>query len=240
MRSFLLIVSIMLGSLVLWYVFGIVVPIGLLDFDIPGSDRLSLLSSLGSMFGGANALFSSVALFMIMMSVWLQKEELQATRTEIKAATVAQQEIAEIQKKAIALQVIMPFMDQISSENMRSSIVYLADFHRGRNDFAEFYRELLDKRKQSQLSTVEKEKLNEIDSARRNFVMIFHRMIKLHKTKVVDDEVVKVVIGPDHVWLLKHIVEPLEKSIRDNYSKSIFNFAYSLYTEEEIELLGKH
>lgn len=240
MRSFFLIVSILLGSLVLWYFFGIVVPISLLDFDIPGAERLTLLSSLGSMFGGANALFSSIALFMIMVSVWLQKEELEATRTEIKAATDAQREIAEIQKKAIALQVIMPFMDQISSEKMRNSIVFLADFQRARDDFEQFYKELLSKRKNAQLTTDDKQQLDEIDSARRHFVMIFHRMIKLHKTKVVDDEIVKVVIGPDHVWLLKHVIEPLERSIRDNYSRAIFNFAFGLYSEEEIEVLGKH
>ena len=70
--------------------------------------------------------------------------------------------------------------------------------------------------------------------------MIFHRMYKLHCTKVVDEEIVKVVIGPDHVYLLLTIIEPLESVIRENYSKSIFDFARLLYAEDELQTLGKH
>jgi hypothetical protein len=225
---------------VIWFFFGLFVPDFFLENNFPNTEKLSHFSAMGDAFGGANALFSSLALFMLMFSVYLQKTELEETRKEIRASAQAQAEMADQQKKAISLQVIMPFMDEISSEDMRQAIIYLSDMQRKDKEFKSTYANLLVKRKSGILSQADEVFLNDIDRARRKFVMIFHRMYKLHCTKVVDEEIVKVVIGPDHVYLLLTIIEPLESVIRENYSKSIFDFARLLYAEDELQTLGKH
>jgi hypothetical protein len=224
----------------IWFFFGLLVPEFFLENNFPNSEKLSNFSAMGDAFGGANALFSSLALFMLMFSVYLQKTELEETRKEIRASAQAQAEMADQQKKAISLQVIMPFMDEISSEDMRQAIIYLSDMQRKDEEFKSTYANLLFKRKSNTLSQADEAFLNDIDRARRKFVMIFHRMYKLHCTKVVDKEIVKVVIGADHVYLLLTIIEPLESVIRENYAKAIFDFARSLYSDAELTELGRH
>lgn len=261
----LLILSVLFFSLLLWYLFGLIVPDSLIKMSSQDAESLNNLSLLGGAFGGANALFSSMALFLLIISVWLQQKELTETRKELEASAnaqikmaasqqealelqkiaseeqrKAQKEMVELQAQALALQVIMPFMDEISSDEMRRSIIKLADYKRENEAFASDYESLINARKAGIIDDSQLTRLEEIDQARRKFVMIFHRMYKLKKTDVVSDKIVKVVIGSDHVKLLLENVEPLEAKIRSNYSRDIFVFASSLYSKKELDEKGSH
>lgn len=244
MKLLFITLGIILGSMVLWFIFGIIVPVELLGQhtieSVKDNDTLVRLSQLGDAFGGANALFSSLALFLLMLSVWFQQKELEATRKELKVSADAQKEMAVMERKALALQVIMPFMDEISSQEMRNSIIFLSDLERQQPDFANVYSDLLAKRKSNSLSIEETEQLEKIDSARRRFVMVFHRMYKLKQTEVVTEDIIKVVIGADHVNLLLKVVEPLEAAIRSNYARDIFELAEGLYDSQTIAVKGTH
>lgn len=70
--------------------------------------------------------------------------------------------------------------------------------------------------------------------------MIFHKLYRLNKSNVIDNEITKLVIGPDSVYLFLYIVEKLEVSIRKNYGKELFDFARSLYDEKELIEKGTH
>ena len=207
---------------------------------------IKIVEPVGGMFGPASAFFSGFALIAVIISIQQQREalriqadELELTRKEIGESTEAQQEMARHQKNAISLQVIMPFMDEISSSEMRSSIITLSKF--GKKDkFDEKYSRLLKKNQNDLLQGSELEEFELIDSARRKFVGLFHKMQRLSETGVVEDKIVKVVLGPDSCWLLLNVVEPLDAKIRLNYSTASFDFARGLYSSEVIESKGRH
>ncbi len=65
----------------------------------------------GDMFGFVNSLFSALALFAVIVTLWLQRKELQLQREELKKTTAAQaraataqEEVTEVQKQAILVQ----------------------------------------------------------------------------------------------------------------------------------------
>lgn len=207
---------------------------------------IKVVEPVGGMFGPASAFFSGFALIAVIISIQqqrealrIQAEELELTRKEIGESTEAQQEMAKHQKNAISLEVIMPFMNEISSSEMRTAIITLSKFGKKEN-FAEIYFELLQKNKADLLKGPELEEFELIDGSRRKFVGLFHKMQRLSATRVVDHEIIRVVLGPDSCWILLNIVEPLDAKIRPNYSKLSFDLARSLYSKEVIESQGKH
>ncbi|QYJ97513.1 hypothetical protein K0J45_18775 [Shewanella alkalitolerans] len=207
---------------------------------------IKIVEPVGGMFGPASAFFSGFALIAVIISIQqqrealrIQAEELELTRKEIGDSTEAQQEMARHQKNAISLEVIMPFMSEISSPEMRRAIITLSKFGR-KEKFDEIYFELLQKNKADLLKGAELEEFDLIDGSRRKFVGLFHKMQRLYATGVVDYEIIRVVLGPDSCWLLLNIIEPLDSKIRSNYSTLSFDFARSLYPEEIIESQGKH
>jgi len=207
---------------------------------------IDMVAPVGGMFGPASAFFSGFALIAVIISIQqqrealrIQAEELELTRKEIGESTDAQRAMATHQKNAISLQVIMPFMNEISSFEMRKSIITLSKFGT-RSNFDEVYFELLKKNKLDLLQNHDLEEFELIDNSRRKFVGLFHKMQRLSATGVVDNEIVRVVLGPDSCWILLNIVEPLDAKIRQNYSTLSFDFARSLYPTEIIESEGKH
>lgn len=207
---------------------------------------IKIVEPVGGMFGPASAFFSGFALIAVIISIQqqrealrIQAEELELTRKEIGESTEAQQEMARHQKNAISLEVIMPFMDEISSPEMRRAIITLSKFGK-KNNFDGIYSELLQKNKSDSLQGDELEEFELVDGSRRKFVGLFHKMQRLSATGVVEDEIVKVVLGPDSCWILLHIVEPLDSKIRNNYSTASFDFARRLYPSEVIESEGHH
>jgi len=207
---------------------------------------IKVVAPVGGMFGPASAFFSGFALIAVIISIQqqrealrIQAEELELTRKEIGESTEAQQAMATHQKNAISLEVIMPFMNEISSSEMRNAIITLSKFGK-KDNFDEIYIELLQKNKADQLQSEELAEFELIDNSRRKFVGLFHKMQRLSATGVVDNEIVRVVLGPDSCWILLNIVEPLDAKIRPNYSTLSFDFARNLYTAEVIESEGKH
>lgn len=209
-------------------------------------NAIKLVEPVGGMFGPAGAIFSGFALIAVIKSIQqqgkalrIQAEELELTRKEIGESTEAQQEMAKHQKNAISLQVIMPFMNEISSTEMRKAIITLSKFGK-KDNFDEIYFNLLQKNKEDLLQEGELEVFELLDNSRRKFVGLFHKMQRLSATGVVDNEIVRVVLGPDSCWILLNVVEPLDAKIRKNYSTLTFDFARSLYTADIIESEGKH
>lgn len=216
-------------------------------FSTDAQSRIEAVSYVGGMFGPASTIFSGLALIAIIISIQqqrdalsLQHEELELNRKELRSSAEAQQEIAEQQKKAISLEIIMPFMNEITSMDMRDAILKLIKFYRGYDNFDEHYDLLLKSYNSDSLDEQSLQEFSSIDDARRRFVGLFHKMQRLAATKVVEEEVIKVVLGPDHCWVLLTIVEPLDAKIRKNYSRNSFNFARSLYSESIIEEHGAY
>lgn len=214
--------------------------------DLTEQNIIKIVEPVGGMFGPASAFFSGFALIAVIISIQqqrealrIQAEELELTRNEIRDSTEAQQEMARHQKNAISLEIIMPFMDEISSPEMRSAIIALSKFGK-KSNFDELYFGLLQKNKSDLLKGSELEEFELIDKSRRKFVGLFHKMQRLSATGIVEDEIVKVVLGPDSCWLLLKIVELLDAKIRPNYSTVSFDFARSLYASEVIDSEGKH
>ena len=223
-------------ALVLWAVFGLV-PVGLALIEWISHEQIRYFSPFGDMFGAANAFFSGFALIAVLVSIQMQteslatqREELELTREEMKESTKAQLDMVKNQRQAIALQIVFPIMDEIGSERFRKASIALGELERagqiGR------YRDLRHRQSPSQ---EEQDELERIDSARRCFVHLFHKLHRLHQTGVVDDDIVRSVIGPDQVWTLLHISEPLEAAIRSNYSHATFDYFQSLYPWDAVE-----
>ena len=92
---------------------GVTLLYGLFMFLLVWSEEPQKAGSFGDMFGAVNALFSGLALAFVAVAVWLQsrqlaaqKEELSATRKELREAKLAQQGIKELQQQQLrALQV---------------------------------------------------------------------------------------------------------------------------------------
>ena len=241
---FLIFISALLLSLILGLAPYIIYHLGLITPT--EQDVIKVVAPVGGMFGPASAFFSGFALIAVIISIQqqrealrIQAEELELTRKEISASTAAQQEMATHQKNAISLEVIMPFMNEISSSEMRNAIITLSKFGRKEN-FDKMYFDLVQKNKSDLLQNSELEEFELIDNSRRKFVGLFHKMQRLSATRVVDNEIVRVVLGPDSCWILLNIVEPLDAKIRPNYSTLSFDFARSLYSPEIIESEGKH
>jgi len=225
-----------LVALVLWVAFGLV-PVGLALVEWISHEQLRYFSPFGEMFGAANAFFSGFALIAVLVSIQMQteslatqREELELTREEMKESTQAQLDMVRNQRQAIALQVVMPIMDEIGSERFRKASIRLGELERAGQ--IDRYRRL---RNAESLTPDEQEEFDEIDSARRCFVHLFHKLNRLSRTGVVDDDIARTVIGPDLVWTLLHISEPLEEAIRSNYSRSTFDYFQSLYSWDQIE-----
>ena len=125
----------------------------------------------------------------------------------------------------------MPFMDEISSEEFRIASRVLANLEIS----GEIERYGAMRAKQDR-SPEEERKFIEIDSARRTFTHLFGKMWRLHKTGVVDDQIVRAVVGPDMVWTLLFVSEPLEQAVRKNYNSGLFEYFAALYPFEEIEV----
>ncbi len=150
----LLIISGIAVGFLLWTVFGFS---PLIFVRLISQENLQPLSEIGDMFGAANALFSCLAFLAVAITLhqqqqalFLQQKELELTRNELKQSADAQQEIARHQKNTISLQVILPLMDQIGNENMRQSMIQVADFKRRHGEdgrYVKYYTSLLDKRK---------------------------------------------------------------------------------------------
>jgi len=218
---------------ILYYIF--------LQNYVSGLDRQG---QFGDMFGALTALFSGLAFVGMITAVVLQtkelgfqREELALTRQELVGSRNAQEDIAKHQRNAISLQVILPLMDEVGGDQMRKAIIKISDFKRlngGENKFDKIYKELLGKRRTGKLTENERVELEEVDSARRRFSMIFHKMYRLRKSKVVNDEIVKLVIGPDSAHLFLNVVKRLEVAISDNYNRDLFDFSRQLYTEKEL------
>ncbi|MEZ9209417.1 hypothetical protein AB6E95_18195 [Vibrio splendidus] len=237
--------GVFIGAMILWASFGSV-PYLLDLLGFISIENVKRVAPFGGMFGAADAFFSGFALVAVIISIQqqresleLQAEELKLARNEMKVSAEAQRDMAEQQKKAICLEIILPFMDEISSSDMRDSIIVLTTFNR-KNRFDDVYGELLRQRESGTLSDAEQSELEIIDKSRRKFVGLFHKMHRLHKTGVVDNEMVKVVLGADHCLILLSIIEPLEAQIRSNYSRDVFEFYCGLYTEDELNLFGAH
>ncbi|GAA4494492.1 hypothetical protein [Pseudaeromonas paramecii] len=234
-----------IAAFALWCLFG-AVPFVIELVHVVNSDDVQRVAPFSGIFGAAEAFFSGFALIAVIISIQqqresllMQSEELKLSRQEMQASTEAQQDMAEQQKKAICLEIIMPFMSEISSSEMRKALIVISKFGR-EFDFQEKYAALITKRDNDLLSDQESEQFELIDNSRRQFVGIFHKMFRLYKTGVVDDDIVRVVIGPDHCHMLLKTVEPLEAKIRTNYSRDIFDFARKLYSDATLEEQGSH
>ncbi|MFY0628722.1 MAG: hypothetical protein JXR07_20685 [Reichenbachiella sp.] len=58
-------------------------------------------AAFGDSFGGINALFSGLAFAGLLYTIYLQREDLRVTKEEMRRATEAHQDIAEINKKQL-------------------------------------------------------------------------------------------------------------------------------------------
>ena len=232
-------------AIFLWASFGSI-PYMLDAYGIIDNAQIKRISPFGGIFGAAEAFFSGFALIAVIISIQQQREalalqahELKLATQEMKTSADAQTEMARHQKNAISLEVIMPCMNELASEEMRQAIISLSSLYTV-PDFAVTYKALLNKRKAGTLDDKENEKLENMDRSRRRFSGFFHKIQRLARTGVVDDKIVKVVIGPDHCWLLLNVVEPLEQQIRANYSTTTFDFARRLYSAQVLEQDGKY
>lgn len=210
-----------IGALLIWLVFGLV-PIGLGIFQVFSDEDTTRFSHFGAMFGAASAFFSGFALIGILLS----------TRAQMEALRLQKQELArmqENQRQALTLQIVMPFMDDIATEEFRQASNILSEYERaaaiGR------YNTL---RHKGDRTPDEQEEFERLDSARRRFVHVFHKMARLSRNGAVDNEMVKTVFSPDLVWTLLYIDEPMEEAIRANYSHRTFEYFQSLYEPSEI------
>lgn len=215
----------------LWGAFG-TVPYIMHLFNVIDFPEREKVVVLGGIFSAGESFFSAFALIAVILSLQQQKVGLKMQKDEFDKTF-------EMQRNTMVLQIVMPFMDLMSSNLIRESILKLVKFTK-EVDFEARFASFIRCRDQADFPEEEKEKLEEIDRARRHVVGIFHKMYRLAKTDVVEKELARVVIGPDSVYLLKHAIEPLERAIRDNYDKSIFSYFYGLYSEEEVEKQGKH
>ncbi|WP_300395953.1 hypothetical protein [Henriciella sp.] len=210
-----------LGALVIWILFGLV-PIALGIFGVFSDEATTRFSHFGGMFGAASAFFSGFALIGILLSTRAQMEALRLQKHELSR-------MQENQRQALTLQIVMPFMDDIASEEFRQASNILAEYERagtlGR------YRDL---RHNPDRTHEEQEEFERLDSARRRFVHVFHKMARLARNDAVDSETVKTVFSPDLVWTLLYVDEPMEEAIRANYSHRTFEYFQSLYDPEEI------
>lgn len=255
MKSKISWVGVFIAAMILWAVFGSI-PYFLHLFGVISGDEIVRVAPYGGMFGAADAFFSGFALIAVIISIQLQNqalrmqekalnlqnEELIESRMEMARATKAHTEMAEQQRKAVCLEIILPFMNEIMSPTMRETIISLTMFRRteGEENFAKVYGDLLKKRNDSSLTSEESLKFEMIDTARRAFIGVFAKLQRLHQTGVVDNEMVKVVLSPDHCNLLLSLSEPLEAQIRSNYSRAVFDLCRELYPQEVLDDIGTY
>lgn len=202
----------------LWLTFGSV-PVLIHWLGVLDEEKLQYLGAIGDTFGAANALFSGLAFIAVAITLrqqqhalFLQHRELELTRQELRDSADAQKEIARHQNNAISLQVILPLMNEVGTEEMRIARIRISDFKRRYGEdggFVGHYSALLEKRRSQVITYHEAEELELIDGVRRRFVFTFHKMHRLWQTGVIDNDIVRVVIGPDSADLLLETVEKL-------------------------------
>lgn len=165
----------------------------------------------------------------------LTRDELALTRKELSESAEAQTKMADLQAKAISLQVILPLFDEISSEDWRGAAIAVSDFKRryGPDRFSDTFEHLLQKRQEGSLSEGEERELTEVDLGRRKMAMSLQKLHRLSKTDVVDDDLARLVMGPDLADLYIVTVEPLEAAVRQNYNRDPYDFARRLFSESE-------
>lgn len=255
MKSKISWIGVFIAAMLLWAAFGSI-PYLLHLYGVISGDEIIRVAPYGGMFGAADAFFSGFALIAVIISIQLQNqalrmqekalsiqnEELIESRNEMARATQAHIEMAEQQRKAVCLEIILPFMNEIMSAEMRETIINLTMFRRneGYDNFAFVYGQLLNKRNSGTLSKEEYQQFEMIDTSRRMFIGVFAKLQRLHQTGVVDEEMVKVVLSPDHCNLLLTLSEPLEAQIRSNYSRAIFDFCRILYSQDVLDDIGTY
>ena len=137
--------------------------------------------------------------------------------------------MAENQRQALTLQIVMPFMDDIASEEFRQASNVLREYElKGTLGKYGLLREKADR------TPEEQDEFELLDSSRRRFVHVFHKMARLAGNGAVADDMVRTVFSPDLVWTLLYIDEPMEEAIRANYSHRTFEYFQSLYEPSEI------
>ena len=208
-------------AIALWLIFGLVpiVMMQLLQLEDLAATRVS---QFGAMFGAASAFFSGFALIGIMLTNSAQKKALELQKQELE-------EVADNQRKALNLQIILAFMDDIAADEFRQASGVLFEYERA-GKLAR-YGEL---RHKPDRGAQEEAEFQRLDSARRRFVHVFHKMKRLHDGGAVDLFTVRTVFSPDLVWTLLLIDEPMEEAIRANYNHDTFVFFQGLYEPEDI------
>lgn len=208
-------------AIALWLVFGLV-PIALMQLFRLEDLAATRVSQYGAMFGAASAFFSGFALIGIMLTNSAQKKALELQKQELE-------EVADNQRKALNLQIILAFMDDIAADEFRQASGILFEYERagalGRYGVL---------RHKTDRTPEEEAEYQRFDSARRRFVHVFHKMKRLHAGGAVDLSTVRTVFSPDLVWTLLLLDEPMEEAIRANYSHDTFVFFQELYEPEEI------
>lgn|GEM_PF-5291386 len=211
-------------AILLWLVFGLV-PIALMQLVRLEDLAATRVSQYGAMFGAASAFFSGFALIGIMLTNSAQKKALELQKLELE-------EVADNQRKALNLQIILAFMDDIAADEFRQASGILFDYERaGALSRYGVLRHKMDR------TPEEEAEYQRFDSARRRFVLVFHKMKRLHAGGAVDLSTVRTVFSPDLVWTLLLVDEPMEEAIRANYSHDTFVFFQDLY--EPGEILGQ-
>lgn len=197
--------------IVLWLLIGFGLPAWLSDTPERGV--------FGDQFGAANALFSGLALGMVVIAIWLQRRELR--------------EAIEQHTKTIQSQVLLSLMDEIRRPEWGAAHRGLAEWKRTHpSDFAETF---------GRDRTTNGTDAHALEPHRRTFINPFHKLQRLWTAKIIDDTFVKIILTPDAALTLLDIVEPLENSIRCNYDSAIFNMVRVLYPDEaQLESVGAH
>ncbi|QYI99676.1 hypothetical protein KUV46_09960 [Thalassovita mediterranea] len=208
-------------AIALWLFFGLV-PIAMMQLVRLEDIAATRVSQFGAMFGAASAFFSGFALIGIMLTNSAQKKALELQKLELE-------EVADNQRKALNLQIILAFMDDIAADEFRQASGILFEYERagalGRYGVL---------RHKTDRTPEEEAEFQRFDSARRRFVHVFHKMKRLHAGGAVDLSTVRTVFSPDLVWTLLLLDEPMEEAIRANYNHETFVFFQELYEPEEI------
>jgi len=205
--------------LVLWFVVGVAVP----GCWFSGNDQRGMRGTWGDQFGGVNSLFTGLAFAGVLISLYIQNEELTHAREEQRRA-------ASQQTKAITAQLFLQVTDEIRSVEWGKAHDHLWLYYNSSR--TGFHKEFA-RRRDSALG-------REHDMNRRVFLEPCYKVWNLVKAELVDDAAARVVLGPDIVLTLLEVIEPLEEIIRTNYDRSMFNWARALYSQPELQSLGTH
>lgn len=174
--------------------------------------------TLGDQFGAVNALFSGLALVGVVIALWLQQHELRQAIREHREAS-------EQHTKMIKTQVLISLMEEIRSSEWGAAHQELADWQRRHADYFE---------EQFRIHRTNKgSEAHAIDPHRRVFIGPLHRLHRLWSAGIIDDDLVRVILTPDIALTLLNIVEPLERAIRPNYMRGVFDMVRALFPDED-------